>query len=136
MQQMELNILGAQAIRFIGVGILSAVINYSLFYALLFLGAVNYLISSAAGYLAGMLVGLVLNSSWTFKHNNLLKKSVVDYFCLYAFSLVLGLVFLRMLVHRFEVLPEIANVAILIFTVASNFIGLKFWVFKNQTKNT
>jgi putative flippase GtrA len=136
MQQMELNILGAQAIRFIGVGILSAVINYSLFYALLFLSAVNYLISSAAGYLAGMLVGLVLNSSWTFKHNNLLKKSVVDYFCLYAFSLVLGLVFLRMLVHRFEVLPEIANVAILIFTVASNFIGLKFWVFKNQTKNT
>ena len=136
MRQMELNILGAQAIRFIGVGILSAVINYSLFYALLFLSAVNYLISSAAGYLAGMLVGLVLNSSWTFKHNNLLKKSVVDYFCLYAFSLVLGLVFLRMLVHRFEVLPEIANVAILIFTVASNFIGLKFWVFKNQTKNT
>ena len=136
MQQMELNILGAQAIRFIGVGILSAVINYSLFYALLFLSAVNYLISSAAGYLAGMLVGLVLNSSWTFKHNNLLKKSVVDYFCLYAFSLVLGLVFLRMLVHRFEVLPEIANVAILIFTVASNFIGLKFWVFRNQTKNT
>ena len=136
MQQMELNILGAQAIRFIGVGILSAVINYSLFYALLFLSAVNYLISSAAGYLAGMLVGLVLNSSWTFKHNNLLKKSVVDYFCLYAFSVVLGLVFLRMLVHRFEVLPEIANVAILIFTVASNFIGLKFWVFKNQTKNT
>ena len=136
MQQMELNILGAQAIRFIGVGILSAVINYSLFYALLFLSAVNYLISSAAGYLAGMLVGLVLNSSWTFKHNNLLKKSVVDYFCLYAFSLVLGLVFLRMLVHRFEVLPEIANVAILIFTVASNFIGLKFWVFKNQIKNT
>ena len=133
---MELNILGAQAIRFIGVGILSAVINYSLFYALLFLSAVNYLISSAAGYLAGMLVGLVLNSSWTFKHNNLLKKSVVDYFCLYAFSLVLGLVFLRMLVHRFEVLPKIANVAILIFTVASNFIGLKFWVFKNQTKNT
>ena len=136
MQQMELNILGAQAIRFIGVGILSAVINYSLFYALLFLSAVNYLISSAAGYLAGMLVGLVLNSSWTFKHSNLSKKSVVHYFCLYAFSLVLGLVFLRMLVHRFEVLPEIANVAILIFTVASNFIGLKFWVFKNQIKNT
>jgi putative flippase GtrA len=46
--------------------------------------------------------------------------------------LSLGLILLRILVHNFYVLPEIANIAILVFTTLSNFIGLKFWVFKRH----
>ena len=129
---MKLNILRTQATRFIGVVIISAVINYSLFYALLFLGSVNYLVSSSAGYLAGLLLGFFLNSNWTFGRYNLNKDILARYLFLYISSLSLGLILLRILVHNFYVLPEIANIAILVFTTLSNFIGLKFWVFKRH----
>lgn len=129
---MKINILRTQATRFIGVGIISAVINYSLFYALLFLGSVNYLVSSSVGYLAGLLLGFFLNSNWTFGRYNLNQDILASYLFVYVSSLSLGLILLRILVHNFYVLPEIANIAILVFTTLSNFIGLKFWVFKRN----
>jgi putative flippase GtrA len=135
MKHIELNSLGLQATRFIGVGIISAIINYFFFYALLLFSPSNYLLSSAIGYLAGLLAGFFLNSRWTFKNKNLMKNNITHYLCLYVFSLLCGLFFLRILVQNFNVLPEIANIAILGLTTVSNFIGLKFWVFKIHHKN-
>ncbi len=51
--------------RFLIVGALSTVVNYSVFYGLILLG-IDYIPAAAGGFLIGVAVGYSLNKSWTF----------------------------------------------------------------------
>ena len=124
------SLAGTQFIKFVNVGVLSAFFNYSCFYVLLSFFSLNYLLSSAIGYLFGVFVGFIFNKGWTFQYQIITAKEPLQYITLYTFSLLLGLGFLRLLVSNLNIPPEIANVATIGLTATTNFSGLKFWVFR------
>ena len=88
------------------------------------------MLSSATGYLFGVFVGFIFNKGWTFQYQVITVKEPFQYITLYTFSLLLGLAFLRLLVSNLSIPPEIANVVTIGLTTTTNFLGLKFWVFR------
>ena len=72
----------------------------------------------------------MFNKDWTFQYQNITAKEPLQYITLYSTSLLLGLALLRVLVNNLNIIPEIANVIVIGFTTTTNFLGLKFWVFR------
>ena len=136
MKEENYSLVGAQLFKFISVGVLSTLINYSFFYILFSLYSLNYILSSAIGYLLGVFAGFIFNKGWTFQYQTVSAKEPLQYIVLYSFSLFLGLAFLRLLVASLNVPPEIANIATIALTAITNFLGLRFWVFKKQDRLT
>jgi putative flippase GtrA len=91
---------------------------------------ISYLISSASGFIAGVLAGYGLNKKWTFGVKKTTKLDVYKYYITYSISLILGLLILKFLVSTIGISPEIANLLIIGFTTITNFVGIKFWVFR------
>ena len=120
-----------QFLKFIVVGLFSAIINYGLFYLLLKMANINYLISSLCGFIAGVFGGFYLNKNWTYNDKNNKSNSLLwKYFSLYLFSLLISLIFLKITVEYIGLNAEIANLLAIGITTCINFIGTKFVVFK------
>ena len=120
-----------QFLKFIVVGLFSAIINYGLFYLLLKMANINYLISSLCGFIAGVFGGFYLNKNWTYNDKNNKSNSLLwKYFSLYLFSLLISLIFLKITVDYIALNAEIANLLAIGITTCINFIGTKFVVFK------
>ena len=130
MKEAKYSLAGTQFFKFVTVGILSTSLNYSCFYILFSFFSLNYMLSSATGYLFGVFVGFIFNKGWTFQYQIITVKEPLQYITVYTFSLLLGLAFLRLLVSKLNIPPEIANVATIALTTITNFSGLKFWVFR------
>lgn len=117
--------------RFLIVGGLSTVINYVFFYIFYRYFYMNYLFSSAIGFFAGVIFGYWLNKTWTFRFafpstTLLIKK----YFAVYSISLCLGLIAIYMMVTIGGVDPLVANFLSIMLTTCTNYIGIKFLVFR------
>ena len=81
--------------------------------------------------MAGVFVGFFLNKNWTFTANEVkAEKIVIHYFAVYIVSLGINLLFLRITVGSFEMVPELAYFLAICITTCTNFIGTKFFVFK------
>ena len=119
------------AMRFLVVGVISTVINYAIYFLMIRGLEINYLVSSASGFLSGVVVGYFLNKNWTYsvsEPTNIIM--VARYLAVYVISLVAGLAFLYVLVDKFSVHPLVANVAAIMLTTCTNFLGTKFFVFR------
>jgi putative flippase GtrA len=126
------NKIGIQFYKFIVVGVVATLVNYSIFYILLEFLKINYLISSAFGFLFGMVIGYFLNRKWTFQIEiKTTNAEIIKYFLVYTFSLILSLIFLKITVDAFKINAKIANFFALILTTFTNFIGIKITVFKD-----
>lgn len=119
-----------QFTRFIIIGVFSTIINYGLFYFAHNFLNIDYLISAAAGFIAGVFAGYGFNKSWTFETKEDSKSHVIKYTVVYTVSLFLGLGFLKVLVDRLGMVANMANILTIGLTTCTNFTGIKFWVFK------
>ena len=105
--------------------IISTIVNYGTFFGLLKLFLLNYLISSAAGFCSGVVIGYFLNTRWTFNKKKDSLFQIIKYCAVYATSLILGLMLLKVLVDYFIINALIANFFVICFTTCLNFVGLK-----------
>lgn len=116
--------------RFLIVGVFSTVVNYGVFYALLVLG-VNYIVAATIGFLVGVAAGYSLNKRWTFGFAEASSfRLVASYWAVYTLSLLCGLLLVRTLVESFGVDPRLANLAAIVMTTCTNFLGTRFLVFR------
>jgi putative flippase GtrA len=121
--------INLQIIKFLMVGIISTIFNYSCFFFLFRFFGLNFLLASTIGYMIGLLFGYSLNRAWTFQSDINSFAQKFRYLCTYLFSLVVGLIFLQILVKNYSLASEIANMYVILITTLLNFIGTKFWVF-------
>lgn len=120
-----------QFLRFIVVGLLSTAVSYGVFFVVLHYFYLHYIASSALGFFSGVIVGFFCNKSWTFEASEQGHRDIiVKYFLVYLASLVIGMICLKILVDYFHLSPELANFLIIGVTTCTNFVGVKFLVFK------
>ena len=119
-----------QFVKFVLVGSISTVINYGFFFLLYSTLSLNYIIAAAIGYVIGLLVGFIINKSWTFQAQDKSRNFIFDYLIIYILSLALGMLFLEFLVKQLNLIAEIANILVIGLTTFTNFVGIKFLVFK------
>lgn len=120
-----------QFLRFIVVGLLSTAVSYGVFLIALHYFYLHYLAASALGFFSGVIVGFFCNKSWTFEasqHKH--QEIIIQYFLVYLVSLFISMVCLKILVDFWRLSPELANFLVIGVTTCTNFIGVKFLVFK------
>jgi putative flippase GtrA len=122
-------VTGSQFARFIIVGVLSTIVNYAIFIALL---SVNtpYIVAMGAGFIAGTVAGFRINKVWTFGVARNEGGLFGAYVAVYAVSLLAGMGFLWALVELLLLDPRIANILTIGLTTMTNFVGTKLLVFK------
>jgi len=118
-----------QFIRFCGVGVLGATLNYSIFFILLYFFSVQYIISSATGFILSVFLAFSLNKRFTFKNHNQSKSKILRYFSVNFFSLIIGLISLGFFVRILLLNEYFANFLTVGITTVLNFAGSKLFVF-------
>lgn len=118
-------------LKFVIVGIIATIINYSFFYYLYQFLLINYIISSTSGYILGLIIGFLINKFWTYESKSKISfKESLLYLSVYMFSLVLGLIFLKFQVEYILIPVLIANFFTIGLTTLTNYVGTRFLVFK------
>ena len=122
----------AEFLRFVTVGILNTVINYSTFSFFLLLLKLNYIASGALGFMAGGVSGFILNRKWTFKSDISYKSGITKYFAIQVFCLGLHNLTQFIVTNIFGV-PEIfSQFAGIFVTTFTNFFLIKKFIFKKS----
>ncbi|WML54782.1 GtrA family protein [Neobacillus sp. PS3-12] len=119
-----------QFIKFCLVGATNTGISL-LVYALLLKLNVNYLVASTISYLAGLINGYFLSSSFVFKNKMNLNKGL-KFFGVYLTSLLLNLAILYILVDLFHLSKLFAQIIVTCFNVFYNYFLNKIWTFKEE----
>jgi putative flippase GtrA len=118
-------------LRFLIVGGASTCVNYGIYLLLYLVVLLRYEYAFIMGFLSGVAFGYLLNRSWTFQvRSGDHKRDVWRYFIVYTASLLVGLVCMRLAVEVLDVDPRVANLCIILVTTYTNYIGIRFWVFR------
>ncbi|MCI0576894.1 MAG: bifunctional glycosyltransferase family 2/GtrA family protein [Chloroflexi bacterium] len=123
-----------QFTRFIATGILTNVVNYATFWALLRLLGVHYVISSVTGFLAGFVVGFWVNRQWTFEAAAGKRgRQLARFFIVNAISLAANVATIRFFTEVVRLIPEISQLIAIAVSTLINFTGSKFWAFRRAS---
>ncbi|MBL8030464.1 MAG: GtrA family protein [Candidatus Doudnabacteria bacterium] len=117
--------------KFCLVGILSTLVNYSIFYALFKIADFYYLLASSLGFICGIFVSYILNRKFTFKSES--QKRLIEFFkyllvCLV--SLCFSLLTLNLMVEKAHLSPLLGNLFAIGVSTVLNFTGARLIVFK------
>ena len=117
-----------QFIKFCFVGVTNTSISL-LVYALLLNLNMNYLASSAIAYLAGIINGFILSTSFVFKKKYNFVRGLM-FLGVYFSSLLINLALLYILVDIFSISEFLGQVFVTCFNVFYNYLLNKLWTFK------
>lgn len=133
-----MKIIDKTTIKFILVGIINTLVGTSVMFLLYNLAGVNYWISSASNYIVGSIVSYLLNKYFTFNNKEKSLKQVVKFVVNISLCYLLAYGIAKPTVE-FILSPLTLrmkeNLAMLVgmgLFVAFNYIGQRFFVFKND----
>ena len=124
--------LQKQVIRFLLIGIIVTIVDYSV-YQLLLLIFDSFAVPKGIGFIIGTLLAYLLNRRYTFSSRRNIGSSINSFFFLYLISLLVNTFLNSLVLSLFENDTVTIHLAFVIATIASatiNFIGMKFYVFK------
>jgi putative flippase GtrA len=129
-------ILVSRFLKFSIIGLISTIINYSIFFILFNTFNIFYVFSSIVGYVIGLLFGYYFNKKWTFSNKILAGKS---YIIKYTFCQILGLIsqqiVLIILVEILLIDPIFSNIISIGFAAIVSFLLIEnFVIEKNEHK--
>lgn len=127
---MQIKNISRQFIIFCLIGLLCTAVNYGVFYILLDTIKMNYLLAASIGFLSGVGIGYPLNRRLTFSSTKNGRREKILYIVVYLASLFLSLAFLWLTVDIIGINPFIANILSIGLTTCTNFIGIKWIVFR------
>jgi putative flippase GtrA len=122
-----------QFIKFGIIGFLNTIIGYIIYSLFVYFGF-HYLVGSIVAFVVGVGCAFFLNNKIVFKkngeHRNIVT-AVIRYFILYGITgIIMQNILLYIFIDGLALSKFIAPVFCLFFTVPSNFLLSKFWVFK------
>ncbi len=145
-----------QALKFSAVGVLNTLVDYGVFYIMLALFNVDKSVSQVFATAVAMSGSYIINRHWTFKEKGKAKKGqIIKFIATNLISMSCTIIFMNFFhdiihIHQwvnsgFEALGVSFNldgdigvmfckIAASVLSFAVNFVGNKFWVFKEKTK--
>lgn len=135
-----MKIKNLEFIKFLLVGIINTFVGYTIMFIAYNLFHFSYWISSASNYFFGSICSFILNKHFTFKSKSKSVKElilfVINVIICYAFSYGIARPLVRNILITYQTNIK-ENIAMLlgsiVFTIM-NFVGQKFFVFKNKEK--
>jgi putative flippase GtrA len=125
--------LKKELMRFLVTGILAVGVDFSGYWLLAEMIPAD--IAKGSSFVMGSIVAFIFNKLWTFEHDAKLSSAAIQFACLYSLTFVANVS-----MNHFILTQEIEAklLAFLVATATSttlNFLGMKFWVFRHDTKS-
>ena len=120
----------SQFIKFGIVGVSNTLIFFAAYYPLVWFG-VHYILANFIGFVLGTLNSFYWNRKFVFKQTDGNKtKQLIKVFMAYGLTVFLSTVLLFLLVDIIGISEFIAPLISFCFTIPTNFLLNKFWVFR------
>lgn len=119
-----------QLTRFLIIGGIATIISYLTFLLCLHAFEMHYILANSIAFLTGVIFGYNCNKRWSFAGPHHKSSHLFEYLAVYCTSLLISTLILKIAVDSFGIIPEIAFVLSLCVTTCTNFLGIKFLVFK------
>ena len=116
--------------RFLITGGISTVISYSIFLFSIHLLGLHYIPANIFAFCISIIFSYNFNKRWSFEAAKQQGSHLRGYLTLYLITLAVGSLILKITVDFLDIIPEIAFVIGLCFTTVINFLGTKFFIFK------
>jgi putative flippase GtrA len=125
--------LKQELMRFLVTGIMAVGVDFSGYWLLAEMIPAD--LAKGSSFVMGSIVAFIFNKLWTFEHDAKLSNAAIQFTCLYSLTFIANVA-----VNHFILTlgMEIKLLAFLIATATSttlNFLGMKFWVFRQYTKS-
>jgi len=120
---------------FLIIGALTVLIDYSTYRVLLAFSLFSISLSKGFGFILGTIFSYFANKLWTFSYIGSLPKSIYRFIGLYLATLGLNIGINALCLTMFAELDHCWEISFLIATAFSaivNFMGMKFYVFKQN----
>ncbi len=117
-----------QFIFYLASGVSAAVVDFGMYYLLLYLGA-WYVTANLVGGVLGFFAAFLLNKYAVFHKNNDFMKHLGRYFVVDLFNVLLLTLIMYVLVDFWSVDPRISKVISYIPVILWNFFVYKFFVY-------
>lgn len=122
-----------QSLRFGAVGIINTVVGLSTIYGLMFFFDVTPFLANASGYIVGLMLGFLLNRTWTFRSDRPIGVVLPRYVLVVVLSYAVNLAVLSTFIAHFNVSPYAAQLSgVVVYTVLM-FFGCRLFVFSAHT---
>jgi len=118
--------------KFAVVGIINTLIHMFVLFVLVNYFSIWYIFSSFLAFLAAVTNSFVLNTIWTFKRD-ITNKTTLRYGQFFSVSLIaalLNLLFLYIFTEFFGLWYMYSQFISIVLTLMINFLGNKFWTYK------
>lgn len=127
---MNINLIKPTFIKYIAVGLSSAILEVFLFFILLDIFRIKIIISNSIAYTVMFLYNYFMQRKFAFKSTLPIKKQIVPYGILFIFNLNLsnGLIFY--LTHSININPVLSKIIAMGIYVPLNFLIYKKIIFK------
>jgi putative flippase GtrA len=120
-----------QFIKFSLVGVLNTAIHYGVFYSLYEFVGLYYVLASGIGFCLAVTNSYFCNKFWTFKRRGSdVRREFMKFFIVNCLTLSINLGSMAILVELFAMHPPVAQLVTIGITLVINFLGNKFWTFK------
>lgn len=127
-----------EVFKFAAVGILNTLVDVSVSFVLSGFFGIYYAICQVAGYSAGTLNSFFLNKFFTFKSRGIGQnpfQQLSRFIVINLISLGTTLLALKLLIDVLFINFYISKAIVTFLSLAINFAGSKFWVFKSRLKS-
>ncbi len=121
-------------IKFAIVGVTNTLIHLSILYVLTEFFSVWYILSSFLAFLVAVTNSFIFNTLWTFK-KDIKHKTTTRYgkfFIVSVITALLNLFFLYVFTEYIGLWYMLSQLVAIVLTLMMNFIGNKFWTFKEN----
>ena len=123
------NIVSKELAAYFIAGVLTTLVNFIVYYAMLFMG-IDYKISNTAAFIISVIFAFIVNKKYVF----LSDKSYIEEFIKFSlgrvFTYVLDIGTMIVLIEVFSVSECMAKLWTNILVMVSNYLISKFWTFK------
>lgn len=121
--------LAKQFSRFTGVGMVSAIGHYGLFFTLMQGLGVEPVTASAAGAVLGAIINYALNYRFTFRSNKRHRDAILKFGAVALVGLLLNTFFMWVGVYLIGMHPVPSQILTTGLVLIWSFIGNRFWTF-------
>lgn len=120
-------------LKYLVVGILNLGFTFLVYYFFLRILKANYLISFSVSWICGVAFTYVINAYWVFKAEDAVNftKSFPKYLIIYFCSFLFNIWALKFVTDTLNFDPLLGQFLIIPFIIVINFLGMKYWSFRN-----
>ena len=123
------NIVSKELAAYFIAGVLTTLVNFIVYYAMLFIG-IEYKISNTAAFIISVIFAFIVNKKYVFLSDKSYIKEFIKFSLGRVFTYVLDIGTMIVLIEVFSVSEYMAKLWTNILVMVSNYLISKFWTFK------